>query len=116
MRRTSAMVIGVAVLTTALTGCSLGDYLAYEPCERYSEQLAAVIEATVGERPDVGDIWADGAGNPLCHLTFSLEQELTSGDPERSAMGDAIDELRAEWPDEVRLTVTSSNGESFSFG
>lgn len=116
MRRVPASLAAIAILAAALTGCALGDYLAYQPCERYFEELSVAIEDTVGERPGSGEIWADGAGTPLCHLTFTLERQLTSADPERSAMSDAIDELRAGWTDEVWLTVTSSNGESFSFG
>lgn len=110
------MLGGLGVSALGLTGCAFGDYLAYAPCERYSEELAQVIEETVGERPTVGDIWADGANNPLCWLTFTLERDLTSADPERTAMGNAIDDLRGGWPDDVRLEVISGSGETFGFG
>ncbi|KJQ55550.1 hypothetical protein [Microbacterium sp. SA39] len=116
MRRIGATIAGLGVGAIGLTGCAFGDYLAYAPCEGYSEELAQVIEETVGERPTVGDIWADGANNPLCWLTFTLERDLTSGDPEREEMGNAIDDLRAGWQDDVRLEVISGSGESFIFG
>ena len=115
MRKPAAVLLGTVLLSTMLSGCAFGDYLAYAPCENYANELASAIEDAVGDYPEIGEIWADGAGVPLCRLTFTLDRALTSSDPERTTMSDAVEALRSGWEDEVVVTVVSGDGETFTF-